>query len=327
MTSNKEVRNNRSSQRNSSPRNHDLQIQQHVESEKTEVHHHIPFCLAAVTVLAAVGFCIFFGICYLNTAGLLRSTRSDLKWYEEKYGDRNTASAAVSASAAASASDCSAADSSSGSSADSTGVRKVYLTFDDGPSTMTNRILDVLDQYHVKATFFVVGKTDSSYQAVYKRIVADGHTLGMHSYSHNYSDIYSSTDNFQADMHKLQEFLYETTGVWTTYYRFPGGSSNTASKVRMQDLIDYLGRDHITYFDWNIYGGDDVDAKTMVQNVTGNIASYSDAMILMHDASDKEETVEALPEIIEYIRNMDHTVIVPVTEDTVPVQHHKSNEE
>ncbi|MCH4192329.1 MAG: polysaccharide deacetylase [Butyrivibrio sp.] len=332
MASNKEVRNNRNSQRNNSPRNHDIkcgcngtciQIQHDAESEKAGGQHHMPVGLAAVTVLAAVCFCIFFGISYFNTVGLLKDTKNNLKWYQERYGDRNAASAA---SSEASSETGSVAASTSGSSDRSGNVRKVYLTFDDGPSTMTDRILDVLDRYHVKATFFVVGKTDSSYQAVYRRIVTDGHTLGMHSYSHNYSEIYSSVDSFQADMHKLQEFLYETTGVWTTYYRFPGGSSNTASKVRMQDLIDYLGRDHITYFDWNIYGGDDVDARTMVQNVTGNIASYSDAMILMHDASDKEETVEALPKIIEYIQNMDNTVIVPVTEDTVPVQHHKSNE-
>ena len=74
----------------------------------------------------------------------------------------------------------------------------------------------------------------------------------------------------------------------------------------------------------NIYGGDDVDAATMVKNVTENLSAYSDAMILMHDASDKEATVQALPEIIEYIQKMDNTVIVPVTEDTIPVQHHKS---
>ena len=93
-------------------------------------------------------------------------------------------------------------------------VRKVYLTFDDGPSGNTSRILDILAEYDVKATFFVVGKEEEQYQELYKRIVDEGHTLGMHSYSHKYDEIYQSVDSFAQDMSKLQEFLYETTGVW-----------------------------------------------------------------------------------------------------------------
>lgn len=101
-------------------------------------------------------------------------------------------------------------------------TRKVYLTFDDGPSSNTARILDILAEYDVKATFFVVGKEEEKYQELYKRIVDEGHTLGMHSYSHKYDEIYQSVDSFAQDMSKLQEFLYETTGVWCKILQISG---------------------------------------------------------------------------------------------------------
>lgn len=101
-------------------------------------------------------------------------------------------------------------------------VHKVYLTFDDGPSENTDAILDVLSEYDVKATFFVVGKEDEASAAIYQRIVDEGHTLGMHSYSNKYSLIYQSEDAFEADFHQLQDYLYEVTGEKSRYYRFPG---------------------------------------------------------------------------------------------------------
>lgn len=201
------------------------------------------------------------------------------------------------------------------------GVRRIYLTFDDGPSNVTVEVLDILKQYNVKATFFVLGRADAGSALIYKRIVEEGHTLAMHSYSHNYSQLYESLDSFQTDLHRLQNFLFDTTGVWCTYYRFPGGSSNTTSRVNMQDLADYLARQHITYFDWNVYGGDDVSADRIIQNVTANVGGYTNAIVLLHDAADKEETARALPGIIEYILSMEDTEILPITEETVPVQH------
>ena len=104
---------------------------------------------------------------------------------------------------------------------------KVYLTFDDGPSSNTAAILDTLAQYNVKATFFVVGKEDEESQEMYKRIVNEGHTLGMHSYSHKYSVIYDSLENFEDDFTKIQNYLYDITGEDCHYYRFPGGSSSS----------------------------------------------------------------------------------------------------
>jgi len=210
-----------------------------------------------------------------------------------------------------------------------TDVRKVYLTFDDGPSSNTNRILDILAEYDVKATFFVVGKEEEEYQSLYKRIVEEGHTLAMHSYSHKYNELYQSVESFQSDLRRLQEFLYDTTGVWCRYYRFPGGSSNKVSKVDMHELIAYLEGQDMSYFDWNISSGDAsssyVSPQDLIRNCTAKLQDYDEAIILMHDAAGKDSTVEALPELIETIQGMEDTEIVPITDDTERI-HHISND-
>lgn len=204
-------------------------------------------------------------------------------------------------------------------------VKKIYLTFDDGPSTNTDKILDILDEYQVKATFFVVGKTDEKSKALYQRIVEEGHTLGMHSYSHSYQEIYASREAFVSDINKLQEYLYELTGVWPRIYRFPGGSSNTVSSVDMQELIQYLSDMGIVYYDWNVASGDAVSKQlpvsTIVNNSLSQIDNLDESVILFHDAAEKRTTVEALPQIIEAIKEREDAVILPITDDTVPVQH------
>lgn len=202
-------------------------------------------------------------------------------------------------------------------------IRRVYLTFDDGPSANTDRILDILAQYGVKATFFVVGK--NGYTEQYQRIVKEGHTLGMHSYSHRYSEIYASLDAYKEDLTKLHDFLYELTGEDCKIVRFPGGSSNTISKVNMQELIHYLNQENMVYFDWNVSSGDasgeNKDANQIARNVLDQIDKYNNVVILFHDATGKSTTVDALSEIIEKILESDNTVILPISEDTVKVQH------
>ena len=181
------------------------------------------------------------------------------------------------------------------------GVKRVYLTFDDGPSANTDKILDILSEYDVKATFFVVGK--ENYVAQYKRIVDEGHTLAMHSYSHVYNEIYSSPEAYKQDLNKLRTYLYELTGVECDIVRFPGGSSNTISKVDMHSLIEYLDSEDMVYFDWNVSSGDasrtHKSAEQIASNVLNNIDKYNNAVVLMHDAAEKTSTVEALPIIIE----------------------------
>ena len=200
---------------------------------------------------------------------------------------------------------------------------KVYLTFEDGPSENTEAILDILDQYQVKATFFVVGKTDEESQALYKRIVEDGHTLGMHSYSNKYSTIYESKEAFESDFTQLRDYLYELTGVESHYYRFPGGSSNQISNVDMAEFIQYLDSQNVVYYDWNVSSGDATSqaysSEDIVANVTSNVVKYKTSVVLLHDADDKSTTVEALAPLIEALQAM-NAQILPIDEDTTVIQ-------
>jgi len=202
---------------------------------------------------------------------------------------------------------------------------KVHLTFDDGPSIYTREILDILDEYNVKATFFVVGKENEVAEDLLWEIVERGHSLGMHSYSHDYNEIYASLDAFSADFTRLQEYLFDVTGVKSKIYRFPGGSSNTVSTVDMKLFADYLEEQGVTFYDWNISSGDGssipLPAETIVANCTDTIEKWSSSIILLHDSGDKRTTVDALPTIIENILAVEDTVILPITEDTKPVQH------
>ena len=203
-------------------------------------------------------------------------------------------------------------------------VRKVYLTFDDGPSIYTDEILDILALYEVKATFFVVGAVDEQYESMYKRIVDEGHSIGMHSYSHKYTEVYQSLDSFKADVEKIRGLIKDKTGVECSLYRFPGGSSNSIGKKHIQDYIAYLDEEGIIYHDWNVSSGDAsgvyLSVDDLVKNSTSQLEKYNSAYILLHDSSTKKSTVDALPKIIETIQAMENTEIVPITESSVPVQ-------
>lgn len=201
---------------------------------------------------------------------------------------------------------------------------KVYLTFDDGPSDNTQAILDILKQYNVKATFFVTGKNDDLSREMYQKIVAEGHTLGMHSYSHKYSVLYDSMESFEQDYAQIHDYLYEVTGVDCKYYRFPGGSSNRVSNSDMTQFIRYLNDKGVTYFDWNVSSGDATSqaytADELIQNVMGDVVKYKTSVVLMHDSTVKPTTVEALPSLIEQLQGMG-AEILPIDENTTPIQH------
>ncbi|MBR5336476.1 MAG: polysaccharide deacetylase [Lachnospiraceae bacterium] len=209
-------------------------------------------------------------------------------------------------------------------SSGSNGKRKVYLTFDDGPSENTEAILEVLAKYNVKATFFVVGKEDEGLKPLYKKIVDSGNSIGLHSYSHKYSVLYKSLEDFEADFHKIQDYVKSITGVKTVLYRFPGGSSNQVSDVDMKDLIRFLKEEGVVYFDWNDATGDASTTKytvtQLVNNAISGLNKEGDTILLMHDANTKGTTVEALPLIIEKLKAMD-VEIVPIDMSTQPIQH------
>ncbi len=189
------------------------------------------------------------------------------------------------------------------------GDKIAYLTFDDGPSKNTVKILDFLKLNNIKATFFVIYYENSD--DIYKRIVDEGHTLAIHSMTHNYSAIYRNTNTFMQDIEKLSNHLFSVTGVKPNVFRFPGGSNNRIS-IRygghnlMNQIIPKVEEAGYTYFDWNVDSRDAdknvQDKEVIVQSVLEGAKDKTSAIILMHDAAPKTTTVEALPEVIEGLR-------------------------
>lgn len=213
---------------------------------------------------------------------------------------------------------------------DDTTTKKVYLTFDDGPGSQTGKILDILKKNHVKATFFVTGKEDASSKKIYQRIVKEGHTLAMHSYSHIQDVIYDSKEAFEKDLKQINRCLYEATGVHTKFYRFPGGSSTQNTSLPIQNFIDVLKKNHYLYLDWNVISPDINNANaTKEQVVTGvmqGVNAYDTAVVLMYDVADKPMTVKALPSIIKQIKAKNYELL-PVDESMILIQHNNGNQE
>lgn len=206
-------------------------------------------------------------------------------------------------------------------------THKVYLTFDGGPDENTDKILDVLEQYDVKATFFVSGNDAEDMKEVYKRIIKDGHTLGMHSYSNQYSTVYGSVEAFEKDFDKLSEYLEKVTGKKSIYYRFPGGSSNGISNVDMTEFVHILNEKGITYFDWNVSSGDtssDCTVDDVVKNVTDGVKKYKTSVVLLHDSNENGTTAEALGPLIDSLKKM-KAEILPIDQKTEVIQYIKAD--
>ena len=204
---------------------------------------------------------------------------------------------------------------------------RVYLTFDCNPGKNTEAILDVLARYNLKATFFVVGDETGENDAIYQRIVNEGHTLGMNSYSNQYSSIYSSAQSFEEDYTKISDFIYETTGIESKLYRFPGGSSNRISNVNMAEFVRILNQKGVVYFDWNVSAGDtavDYTVDDVISNVTEGIMQYKTSVVLLHDDDNKTVTAEALEPLINKLKKM-HADILPIDENTYVVQYIKAD--
>ncbi len=216
------------------------------------------------------------------------------------------------------------------SSAVSTDAEKhfnVYLTFDDGPSENTEKILDILDSYGIKATFFVTGKQTDYAEGIYKRLATDGHSVGNHTYSHEYNQVYKSPQAFWDEVDKLDKLFYGYTGKHLELLRFPGGSDNTVSnrycKNIMQTLVKQAREKNITYFDWNVTSKDAeaiTQNKQLIINATLSEAKGKEnAIVLFHDNSTKYTTVEALPTIIdEFIKR--GAVFKTLSKDSPTVQ-------
>ncbi len=208
-------------------------------------------------------------------------------------------------------------------------IKRAYLTFDDGPSINTDRILNVLALYGVKATFFVNNKAGEANVLRYQRIVNEGHTIGLHSTNHVYKQIYRDDAAFVNDYLSNQAYVAAVTGVTPVIYRFPGGSNNSVSPRDTANYINILNQNGIAYYDWNVSIGDAVNPprsrEQLIANVLNNLAGKNDVMILMHDLPEKTTTVDALPAIIEGLIQNGY-MILPIdtsVPSTTPVFHFK----
>ncbi len=205
--------------------------------------------------------------------------------------------------------------------------KRVYLTFDDGPSIYTGQILDILSANDVKATFFVIGR-DKQYYDYYKRIVDEGHTIGMHSYSHVYQDFYASANSFAEEITKLNDLIYDVTGTKSSIFRFPGGSSNNVAPLPIQDYIAYLNENNINYYDWNALNGDAVTSglspDQLVKNIMNDVSNNQDSIVLMHDLQTTHTTVESLQLLIDTLKSEGYEIL-PIDADTPLIQHVSCN--
>lgn len=197
-----------------------------------------------------------------------------------------------------------------------------YLTFDDGPSGNTDIILQTLQEENVKATFFVVGTDNADNLARMRRIVQEGHTIGMHSYSHSYKKIYASVEAFLKDMYQVFNLIKDTTGVTPTCFRFPGGSINSYNKAVYKDIKAEMIRRGFVPYDWNVSSGDASTTKYTPEQLTGHvlngIGSKSRIIVLMHDSSSKENTAQAVRQIIIGIREKGF-IFAPLDYQTKPI--------
>ena len=206
----------------------------------------------------------------------------------------------------------------------------VYLTFDDGPSTsITPHILDILKEENVKATFFILNY-DNNAEYLVKRIVDEGHSIAIHGYSHDYSEIYQSEETYMQNLSKLREKIKQTTGVDTILTRFPGGSSNTVSSYNpgiMTRLVKKVIDEGYRYFDWNVSSGDAGGASSsqeVYNNVTRNLSHKRSNVVLMHDFSGNTKTLNALRDIIHYCKNNGY-MIDRITNSTPMITHRVAN--
>ena len=205
----------------------------------------------------------------------------------------------------------------------------VYLTFDDGPSSHTDKILDILNKYNAKATFFVTGN-NQKHNDVLKRIVDQGSVVALHTYTHDYAKVYASEEAYFDDLQKISDMVKKATGVESKLIRFPGGSSNTVSAQYCPGLMTKLTKDvqekGYQYFDWNCdstdASGNNIPAETLVKNATSSTAQHIN--ILMHDTDAKGTTVDALPDIIKHYRSQGYA-FEALTIDSYPAHHAVNN--
>ena len=192
--------------------------------------------------------------------------------------------------------------------------KQVYLTFDDGPSRdITPQILDILKESDVKATFFVLGARVDLYPETLKREFNEGHYIANHGYSHKYSEIYQNRDTVYDEYNRCEDSIRHALGIMDYHsflFRFPGGSRGGRYEKVKSEARQLLEEYCVAYTNWNCLTGDAAGKRTKdecIQEMLETKGNQNSIILLMHDANDKSQTVEALPEIIQYYKNEGYT--------------------
>ena len=202
----------------------------------------------------------------------------------------------------------------------------VYLTFDDGPSNNTYSILQYLREYNIKATFFVVPNRSEYCYTLLKAIALDGHTIGIHSTSHKYEDIYASVEAYLEDFYDAWNMVYEATGIKCEIFRFPGGSVNDYNEETRDAIIKEMSRRGFRHFDWSVDSGDAAGATwtQMWNSVPADIKENYDknfrSVVLMHDSDSIPNTVLVLGDLLEKFKKQGLYKFDKINNDTLPVQ-------
>lgn len=199
----------------------------------------------------------------------------------------------------------------------------VYITFDDGPCKSTPELLEVLKKLNVKVTFFVTAQYGSDEEIVewLKQIKAEGHAIGVHSFSHRYKEIYSSVKSYLKDFKKMDDLIVRATGEHARMFRFPGGSNTDYNASVREDIIKEMTSRGMVYYDWNAYNGDcDGFSKSkMIAKAVRESSYRNKSIVLMHNIPKKEQVLEVLPEIIGRLRSKDY-VFEPIDGTVEPIQ-------
>lgn len=197
---------------------------------------------------------------------------------------------------------------------------RVYLTFDDGPSRMTDDILDILRDNGIKATFFLSGTADAQELKSIRRIADEGHSIGIHTYTHEYGQVYRSVEAYLEDFNAMFTLISRETGISADIFRFPGGSINDYDRKLYPALVEEMTRRGFTYFDWNVDAKDSytgATVKSITRRVLDEIPQHSRSIVLFHDGISKC-TVSALGHIIESLKE-DGYLFEKLTSEVKPI--------
>lgn len=192
----------------------------------------------------------------------------------------------------------------------------IYLTFDDGPSTVVGgKILDILKEENVKATFFVVGYKIKDREDILKRMHNEGHSIGLHTYTHKYNKIYASENSFLEEMDRTAKEIERVIGISPKILRFPSGSKKHLTK----SLLEKLHMRNYKIYDWNLCLSDGINYRTsaskLYKDATGKCITPNNIILLAHSDQPNKTTCEALPKIIKYYKNLGYT-FKTITDET-----------